>query len=219
MLLIKRSINFVTGVNHSMARTPKVVEDRREQILEAAMHVFAQKGYARATMKDIALAVGVTSGLIYHYFENKEALLKAIIEARSPVQDVRTLPLQLRTLPLEAMLQTLVERMLGIAEDERFVQLIRVFLPEVIQNSAIAPLGLATFQEEVLFLKDELAEHMQSGELRQADPALLAQVIMGSVMGFVLRRQILRDGLALQYTQEQIAESIVSMAVHGMRTP
>ncbi len=202
-----------------MARTPKVVEHRREQIIEAAMHVFAQKGYARATTKDIASAAGITSGLIYHYFENKEALLKAIIEARSPVQDVRTLPLQIRELPLEAMLQTLVERMLGLAEDERFVQLLRLFLPEVIQNPALAPMGLATFQEEVIFLKDELAEHMQTGELRPADPSLLAQVIMGSVMGFVLRRQILRDGLALQYTQAQIAESIVSMALHGMRTP
>jgi len=201
-----------------MARTPKVVDDRREQIIEAAMHVFAQKGYARATTKDIASAAGITPGLIYHYFENKEALLKAIIEARSPVQDVRSLPAQIRELPLEAMLQTLVERMLAIAESEQFVQLIRLFLPEVIQNPAIAPLGLATFQEEVIFLKDYLAEHMQTGELRHADPALLAQVIMGSVMGFVLRRQILRDGLALQYSQAQIGESIVNMALHGMRT-
>jgi AcrR family transcriptional regulator len=201
-----------------MARTPKVVDDRREQIIEAAMHVFAQKGYARATTKDIASAAGITPGLIYHYFENKEALLKSIVEARSPVQDVRSLPAQIRELPLEAMLLTLVERMLGIAESEQFVQLIRLFLPEVIQNPEIAPLGLATFQEEVVFLKDYLAEHMQTGELRHADPSLLAQVIMGSVMGFVLRRQILCDGFALQYTQVQIAESIVSMALHGMCT-
>jgi AcrR family transcriptional regulator len=201
-----------------MARTPKILEDRREQIIEAAMLVFAQKGYARATTKDIASAAGITPGLIYHYFENKEALLKAIIEARSPVQDVRTWPAQLRELPLESMLHTLIERMLGIAESEPFVQLIRLFLPEVIQNPEIAPLGLATFQEEVVFLKDYLAEHMQAGELRDADPALLAQVIMGSVMGFVLRRQILRDGLALQYTQAQIAESIVGLALHGMCT-
>jgi AcrR family transcriptional regulator len=200
-----------------MARTPKVVEDRREQIIEAAVQVFAQKGYGRATNKDIASAAGITPGLIYHYFDGKEALLKAIIEARSPVQDVHRLPSEIRGLPLEAMLQTLIERMLGIAESERFVQLIRLFLPEVIQNPDIAPLGLATFQEEVVFLRDYLADHMRTGELRQADPSLLAQVIMGSVMGFVLRRQLLRDSLALQYTQAQIAESIASMALHGMR--
>ena len=55
-----------------MARTPKVVDDRREQILEAAMHVFAQKGYARATTKDIASAAGITPGLIYTTLRTKK---------------------------------------------------------------------------------------------------------------------------------------------------
>jgi len=62
-----------------MARTPKVVEDRREQIMEAAMRVFAQKGYMRATNKDVAQEAGITTGLIYHYFDSKEALLKALV--------------------------------------------------------------------------------------------------------------------------------------------
>jgi len=65
-----------------MARTPKVVEDRREQIIDAAMRVFAQKGYSKATNKDIAREAGITTGLIYYYFDSKEALLKAILEAR-----------------------------------------------------------------------------------------------------------------------------------------
>ena len=69
-----------------MARTPKVVEDRREQIIDAAMRVFAQKGFVRATNKDVAREAGITAGLIYHYFENKEALLMAIIEGRSPLK-------------------------------------------------------------------------------------------------------------------------------------
>ena len=68
-----------------MARTPKVVEDRREQIIDAAMRIFAQKGFARATNKDVAQEAGITPGLIYHYFENKEALLMAVIEGRSPL--------------------------------------------------------------------------------------------------------------------------------------
>ena len=65
-----------------MARTPKVVEDRRDQIIDAAMQVFAQKGFTRATNKDIAREAGITPGLIYYYFENKEALLTAILETR-----------------------------------------------------------------------------------------------------------------------------------------
>jgi AcrR family transcriptional regulator len=47
-----------------MPRTPKVVEDRREQIIDAAMRVFAQKGFSGATNKDIAHEAGITPGLI-----------------------------------------------------------------------------------------------------------------------------------------------------------
>src|SRR5260370_17586415 len=74
----------------SMARTPKVVEDRRDQIIDAAMRVFAQKGFIKATNKDIAREAGITPGLIYYYFESKEALLKAIIETRSPAKFMTT---------------------------------------------------------------------------------------------------------------------------------
>ena len=82
-----------------MARTPKVVEDRREQIIDAAVRVFAQKGFTRATNKDIAHEAGITPGLIYHYFESKEAVLKAIIEGRSPLQVMRSMPEQTLALP------------------------------------------------------------------------------------------------------------------------
>src|ERR1700720_587575 len=107
-----------------MARTPKVVEDRREQIIDAAMRIFAQKGFARATNKDIAREAGITPGLIYHYFESKEALLKAIIEGRSPLRFINTLPPQALTLPPEVFLRFMVMQVLSIIEEENFIQLI-----------------------------------------------------------------------------------------------
>jgi len=55
-------------------------DDRREQILEAAMHLFAEKGFDRTTVDDIADACGVAPGLIYHYFDSKASLLRAILQ-------------------------------------------------------------------------------------------------------------------------------------------
>src|SRR2546421_3407222 len=104
-----RQVTFRTGEEViSMARTPKVVEDRREQIIDAAMSVFSQKGFTRATNKDIAREAGITPGLIYHYFENKEALLKAIIETRSPLQLVSFLPPEVLMLPPEVFLRFMI---------------------------------------------------------------------------------------------------------------
>src|SRR5579859_1689715 len=185
-----------------MARTPKVMEDRREQIIDAAMQAFSQKGYTRATNKDIAREAGITPGLIYHYFESKEALLKSIIEERSPLGLVKSLPPQVLTMPPAVFLRFLLPQMLGIVEEEKFVQLLRVIFPELVYNPQIAQVVTGFLQQVLGFLTPLFESWMEIGELRQADSALAAQVFIGSVGAFILRRQILRDSLALRYTHE-----------------
>lgn len=199
-----------------MARTPKVVEDRREQIIEAALRVFAQKGFAGATNKDIAREAGITPGLIYHYFPSKEALLKATIEQRSPIQVIRSLPPEVLTLPPEALLQSLLKQILDVVEDDKFMRVMRVYLSEIIHNPQVSPLGIPSIQEGAKFLEDYLAKKMESGELRKGDPVLATQVIMGSVMDIVLRRQILRDTTVTKYTHQEIADTITSLAMQGL---
>src|SRR5258708_27149631 len=66
------------------AAAPETRWTRRKQarpteILDAALKVFAQKGFAAARMDDIAKAAGVTKGTIYLYFENKEAVFKSLV--------------------------------------------------------------------------------------------------------------------------------------------
>jgi TetR/AcrR family fatty acid metabolism transcriptional regulator len=51
---------------------------RRRQILEAAVRVFARKGYHTSRVGDITAEAGVAHGLLYHYFEGKEAVLDAV---------------------------------------------------------------------------------------------------------------------------------------------
>jgi AcrR family transcriptional regulator len=200
-----------------MARTPKVVEDRREQIIEAAMRIFAQKGFIRATNKDIAREAGITPGLIYHYFENKEALFKAIVEKYSPLQVMRAVTPQMLALPPETFLSFLLRQILSVVEGEHFVQLIRAFLPEVIYNPEMSPLALSILGEAIDFLSHYLSSKIESGEVRQVDALLTAQTLLGCLIGFVLRRQVLRDPTALAYTQEQIVESVVTSILEGLR--
>lgn len=54
--------------------------DRRMQILEAAVTLFAERGYQRATVKEIAARAGIAPGTIYLYFRNKRELLLALAE-------------------------------------------------------------------------------------------------------------------------------------------
>ncbi len=199
-----------------MARTPKVVEDRREQIIDAAMHVFARKGYSNATNKDIALAAGITPGLIYYYFENKEALLYAILEARSPLKLMASFPPQALALPPEQFFPMLICQVLDIVEGEDMIGLIRVMIPELLHNPAMSAIPQSLFPRLFGFLENYVEAKIASGEIRPLDVSLTVQALVGSVMGFVLRRQVFRDPLALEYTHEQIAHAVADPFLKGI---
>jgi AcrR family transcriptional regulator len=199
-----------------MARTPKVIEDRREQIINAAMHVFSEKGFTKATNKDVAREAGITPGLIYYYFESKQKLLEAMIESRSPIRLLASLTPQVLALPPEAFLRFIIRQILNIIEGENFIQIIRVMLPEIVHNPEMTPTVAGFFQRAIGALTSYFESKMEAGELRRSDASLTAQVFLGSVMGFVLRRHIIRDEQALQYTREQIADAIVDTVFSGI---
>jgi AcrR family transcriptional regulator len=54
--------------------------ETRQGLLAAAYRVFGQKGYAQATVDDVAAAAGVSKGAVYHHFESKEDLFRALLE-------------------------------------------------------------------------------------------------------------------------------------------
>ncbi len=199
-----------------MARTVKTVEDRREQIMDAALRVFAKKGFANASNKDIAREAGITPGLIYHYFKSKEALLRAIFEDRSPLRVTRSIPEQILALPPEQFLRFVVRQMLTVVEDEKFMQLLRVYLPEAIYHPEAAPIAIAIIAEASHFVEGYLAARMENGELCKVDPGLVTNLMMGSIMDITLRRQVLHDPQTLQYSQDQIVEVVVSLILRGL---
>ena len=68
-----------------MPRSPKdnqeIREARRQEILRAAAHVFAEHGFARAKISDIASSAGISYGLLYHYYSSKADVFGALVDA------------------------------------------------------------------------------------------------------------------------------------------
>jgi TetR/AcrR family transcriptional regulator, repressor for uid operon len=63
--------------------------DRRSQILDAALICFAKRGFHQASMHDISAEAGISVGLIYRYFENKEAVIAAMADRhKNEIQEV-----------------------------------------------------------------------------------------------------------------------------------
>lgn len=63
----------------TLTQTAKAREEKRKIIEDAALEVFAEDGYHHASISKIATRAGVSKGLMYNYFENKEELLKELI--------------------------------------------------------------------------------------------------------------------------------------------
>jgi AcrR family transcriptional regulator len=63
-----------------MSPRPDVSEERRNQILEAAIAVFARLGFQRARMDDIADEAGLSKGALYLYYKSKDAIIAALLK-------------------------------------------------------------------------------------------------------------------------------------------
>ncbi|MFP4425928.1 MAG: TetR family transcriptional regulator [Spirochaetaceae bacterium] len=66
-----------------MRRTKEEAARTRQDIFEAGLRVFSEKGFAAATMSDVAREAGTTRGAIYWHFRNKEAFFKEILDRLS----------------------------------------------------------------------------------------------------------------------------------------
>jgi AcrR family transcriptional regulator len=62
-----------------MARVVKKPQERRAEIVHAALKLFKTQGYEKTTMQDVMNDLAIAKGTIYHYFKSKEELLEAVV--------------------------------------------------------------------------------------------------------------------------------------------
>ncbi|WP_069802129.1 TetR/AcrR family transcriptional regulator [Thermogemmatispora onikobensis] len=202
-----------------MARRPKAegTEDRREQIIDAALRVFARKGVARATNKDIAREAGITPGLIYYYFADKEALLRAVIESRSPLRLFEQLEPEQWDAPPAEFLYAILCQALKIIESEQVISLIRTVLSELLHGEEI-PLLPGLFLPRIIgVLQRYLRLQRERGMVRtEVDPEEMAQVLLSTMIGLVMRRQVLRDATVLRYSHEELVSLVLKTLLPGL---
>lgn len=76
------NIHSVSGMNKPIHKAPGELHDhpKRDAILDAALDLFAVKGYHGTTVPEVADKAGVGAGTVYRYFESKEALVNALYQ-------------------------------------------------------------------------------------------------------------------------------------------
>jgi TetR/AcrR family fatty acid metabolism transcriptional regulator len=196
-----------------MARTRE--DGKREKILEAAVRVFARKGYFNARVADIARRAGVADGTIYLYFRNKEDLLVSLFDdvmARHIEQARRELA-SLRDAP--ARLRRIAEHHLRVFGGNR--DLAVVFQVELRQSTKFMERFTASWLQDYFALVAEVVEQGQKDGTFRADVAkkLVTKAFFGAldemVTSWILSGK--------DYDLPQLAQPIADLFLNGLCSP
>jgi TetR/AcrR family transcriptional regulator, fatty acid metabolism regulator protein len=190
-------------------------EDKRKRILEAAVKVFARKGYFAARVSEIAKKAGVADGTIYLYFRNKEDILVKLFDEvmAAHVQQVRA---AVRALPTtEQRLRAIAERHLGGLGGNR--ELAVVFQVELRQSTQFMERFTASWLHDYFAVLNEVMEEGQrDGSLRSDLPRKVAtKAFFGALDEMVTSWIIGGKG----YDLSQLATPVVDLFLRGAVAP
>ena len=169
---------------------PKVseqyMEERRNQILDAAVATFSRKGFHQTTIEDIRLEAGVSRGAVYHYFKTKEDIIDGIRQ-RSAKQAEPVLALGAADNDVESRLVNLIDATLSIMGSPGSVEANRLAMflwAESLVNERIMAGQLPSFRPYLDVIAEAVAEAQQAGRLdSNLEPEAAARIITGAMIG------------------------------------
>ncbi len=151
-------------------------ETRRSHILEAALHLFSQKGFENTSIKDLAEEAGIAPGLIYHYFESKQQILMAVMESHGFSQECKAMIEAQSAKSVQAglpVIATAYYELLGKKE-----QLLRIFCREAMTDETLGVFWVNHINDAVATMSRYLAAKVATGELRPHNTDISARMLL-----------------------------------------
>jgi AcrR family transcriptional regulator len=198
----------------SLTQTNSGEEDTRSRILQAALRLFAAKGYEGTTTKDLAGKANVAEGTLFRYFPNKKAILIEVA-TRGWVDILTDLLTELSEMgSYKAVAQVMRRRVLRMRENS---DLLRVCFIE----AQFHPELKDRIQSEVIAKMTDVAEAffqtaIDRGIYRPMNPKIVAQVFLGmfAIAGF--SSETILDSNASPLALQEMAEGIAEIFLNGV---
>ena len=191
--------------------------DRRQDILAAAMELFAKNGFRGTTTRDLAAQAGVNEAIIFRHFNNKEELYSAILEQKAWEKN--------RDAPIEEL-----ERLARDSDDEKFFQTLGAAFLERHANdttfmrlllfSALEGHQLSDMFVASMTARNPIANYIQKrideGAFKPMDPHLAARGLFGMFASFVLWQEIFGLKKTQPHDREEVVRTFVSIFLQGI---
>lgn len=194
--------------------------ERREQIIDGALGVFAVKGFTGSSTRDIALAAGLRSPtLLDHYFPSKLQILKAVIDRYTPAVEQLSRSEGLFLMPPRETLRERGKAYQSFHSSPSLVALMRIFLgearrqPEFVRE--FTPQGSLGF---LGFVSTYLSRQIEAGTLRRRDPMILALSFVGVLTAVAFGQVLTSRSFASDHPQDEFVTHSVEAFLLGKET-
>lgn len=194
---------------------------RPSEIIDAAIDIFTEKGYAAARLDDIAKRAGIAKGTLYLYFDTKEDIFRAA--ARHAFESNLNAICAADSSPLTSLRERLPElllRLVGVADENRFSAIFRMVVGECRLFPDLARIWHDDVASRLLDLIAALVAQAQvRGEVRDGDPRLFAFSITGPLLAGILFREIYGTFSAHTPELQALAVQHAATALDGLLLP
>ena len=200
----------------ALERRQRRVEERKKQILSAASSIFGEKGYQRATTREIAERANLSEGLIYSYFESKDHLLLAILEklAASGIDEILADGEDI-SLRHDVLKKTLQIRHGFLDELE---PMMRATMGEAITNSHFRDHYMEIFVRPALeSMEKEIKNWVENGEIKETDSSAASRFLLAEFIGLFFLRAINEPYVTEKWQNPEFLKQIADYFVDGLR--
>ena len=192
-------------------------EDRRQSIIDAALDLFAEKGFNGTRTREIAQKAGISETLIFQHFKSKEELYRAAFERRI-----------LHHPPVDSIVKAVETKDdVGI-----FCEIALHFIGHMHKDpremrlslyGALEGVKIRTHSPQSPSLSDSLAayieQRIQDGAFRKVNPRLAARLFIDSIMMYLLDQKVSLTGPSLPYSDEEAVETLAAIFLGGLKAP
>ena len=174
-----------------------LVAARRTQILDAAITVFSEKGFHRATIKEIARVAGIADGTIYTYFASKDEILLAVLDRLNETTERKQHFVLESEQDLKAFFRTYLQQRMALLWPN--AEVFRAVLPELLVNGELR----RQYYEQVLAPTIAVGEQFfqAQSEQIQINIPLTVRAIAGTLLGLLLLQLLGDETLARQWEE------------------
>jgi AcrR family transcriptional regulator len=155
-------------------------DQRRSELIETALRLFAERGFRATTIADIASATGTAHGLVYHYFGSKDELLEAVLDRYTFLPRLRDLLVVSPDRPASEVLAEIAIGLSAMLRDRP--EVLRLVVTESPTNPIVARALAQVTEEGLALLTYYLRARMAAGELRIHDPSVPARALFWAII-------------------------------------